>query len=113
MDTQLTNPQQVIWRGYSEHGYASGVVDQAEPNGLFTSKNTHATIIFPTNGDGTVSPVYSESDVNCYPWPVKIVDGLVVRVKEAEPSIKLKSRASGNTTPIEPPKKKEESSTGN
>lgn len=65
-DTQLTNPHQVT---YTNGG--AGVIDQAEPNGLFTSPNTDATIIFCLNDNGTVAPVYTEMKVTGFPFPVK------------------------------------------
>lgn len=80
-DTQLTDPTQRVDGG--------AVIDQAEPNGLFTSKNSDATIVFANNDDGTVSPIYSELKVTCFPFPVKWVNDHWERVKEAEPSIKL------------------------
>lgn len=83
MDTQLTNPLKVQ---YSSSG---AVVAQAEPNGLFTSANTDGTIIMATNTDGTLSPIYTELKVTCFPFPVKLVNGMWVRVKDAQPSIKL------------------------
>ena len=61
-DTQLTNPHQVH---YGE------VIDQAEPNGLFTGPNSDATIIFALNKNGSVSPVYTELKVTAFPFPVK------------------------------------------
>ncbi len=65
-DTQLTNPHQVV------ANYSGGpVIDQAEPNGLFTSPNTDATIIFAINDDGSVAPIYTEQKVTTFPFPVK------------------------------------------
>jgi hypothetical protein len=56
-DTQLTNPSQVV-------STASGaVVEQIEPNGTFTSKNTNATYILCIQEDGSAVPVYSEPPV--------------------------------------------------
>lgn len=85
MDTQLTNPLQVEYN-YKHGGY---VVEQPEPNGLFTSKNTDGTIIMAANTDGTLSPIYTELKVTCFPFPVKLVNGMWVRVPDAQPSIKL------------------------
>lgn len=65
MDTQLTNPLQAI--GDSSAGF---VVEQPEPNGLFTSKNTNATIIMALNPDGTFSPVYTEQFATAFPFKV-------------------------------------------
>ncbi len=63
-DTQLTNPVQKIPN-------SEAVIEQAEPNGLFTSKNTDQTVIFCLNEDGTVSPVTTEEKVTAFPFPVK------------------------------------------
>jgi len=70
-DTQLTNPHQIAWAGGASGNY--GVIDQAEPNGLFTGPNSDATIIFAMNKNGTVSPVYTELKVTAFPFPVKWV----------------------------------------
>ncbi len=67
-DTQLTNPHQLVWSG---HAQGTGVIDQAEPNGLFSSTNTDATIVFCQVGNGTVAPVYTELKVTAFPFPVK------------------------------------------
>lgn len=83
MDTQLTNPLRYVYTGAGP-----AVVEQPEPNGLFTSKNTDATIVMATNGDGTVSPVYTEQKVTCFPFPVKWVGDHWERVS-GEPTIKL------------------------
>lgn len=86
-DTQLTNPLQTVRNGYGS------VIEQPEPNGLFTSKNTDATILMALNNDGTVSPIYCEQKVVCFPYPVKVVNGVFVRIQEAEPTIKLKRQS--------------------
>ena len=67
-DVQLTNPLQRVYDG--------AVVEQSEPNGLYSSKNTSATWIMQiidVPGKGTmVTPVYIESKVTCYPYPVDV-----------------------------------------
>ena len=71
-DVQLTNPLQVE-RDYSAvQGLATGVVEQAEPNGLFSSKNTAATWVLCVEEDGSLAPVYVEATVNVYPWRVEV-----------------------------------------
>lgn len=63
-DTQLTNPLQSI--------YSSGaVVEQAEPNGLYSSKNTDGTYLLCVRQNGDVVPVYTEHKVTTYPFPVR------------------------------------------
>lgn len=70
-DTQLTNPLQPV------HGYGA-VVEQAEPNGLFSSKNTDGTYVICVLGDGSLTPQYTESKVEVFTRPVKVEDGKVV-----------------------------------
>ena len=91
MDTQLTNPLQLI---YDSSG---AVVEQPEPNGLFTSKNTDATIIMALNPDGTFSPVYTELKATAFPFPVhqeKDKFGNIVWVRDVggKPTIVLKPK---------------------
>jgi len=65
-DSSITNPLQT-------YGYASGsltVIEQAEPNGLFSSKNTDGTWVLFIQPDGTVAPVYTEHKVTTFPFAV-------------------------------------------
>lgn len=63
-DTQLTNGLQVV--------YSSGaVVEQAEPNGLYSSKNTDGTYVLCVRKNGDVVPVYTEMKVTTFPFPVR------------------------------------------
>jgi hypothetical protein len=67
-DTSLTNPLKTA------EGYQSvTTVEQAEPNGIFASKNTSATWVMCIGAAGAIEPVYVESKVTIYPGPV-IVD---------------------------------------
>jgi hypothetical protein len=66
-DTSLTNPLKKV---YSAHG--SVVVEQAEPNGIFASKNTAATWVMCVGKSGVIEPVYIESKVTIYPGPVHV-----------------------------------------
>lgn len=77
-DTQLTNP---------EFYYSSGgTLPQAEPNGLYSSKNTVGTWVMCVLDDGTVYPIYTEMNANTFPFPVKLLDnGTFVRVEGAKP----------------------------
>lgn len=74
-DTQLTNPLQQV--------YGAAVIEQAEPNGLFSSKNTDGTYVLCVLPDGSISPQYSESKVDVFTRPVKVEDGKVVFVDGA------------------------------
>lgn len=68
-DTSLTNPLQV-----AHDSYRTGItaIEQAEPNGIFASKNTAATWVMCLGKAGTLEPVYVESKVTVYPGPVKV-----------------------------------------
>jgi|APSaa5957512493_1039668.scaffolds.fasta_scaffold04280_6 hypothetical protein len=65
-DTSLTNPL----KGQYYRNGGTVVVEQAEPNGIFASKNTQATWVMCTNKFGSIEPVYVESKVTAYPYPV-------------------------------------------
>jgi hypothetical protein len=75
-DTQITNPLQVMY----QHG---GVIEQAEPNGLFTSKNTDGTYVICVLPDGSLAPQYTEQKAEVFTRPVKIELGKVVFVDGA------------------------------
>ena len=66
-DTSLTNPLQ---------GYRTGAgvtsIEQAEPNGIFASKNTAATWVMCAGTNGRIDPVYVETKVTVYPYPVEV-----------------------------------------
>ncbi len=76
-DTSLTNPlvaTDIDLQG-EEHDYQGGAlasVEQAEPNGVFASKNTSATWIMCAGDSGVIEPIYVETKVTVYPYPVKI-----------------------------------------
>ncbi|RIW17831.1 hypothetical protein [Vibrio harveyi] len=71
-DTSLTNPLQRS---------GSVVIEQAEPNGIFASKNTSATwaLCLAPSGE-SVEPHYVEAIVNVYPYSL-LVDYETDRVK--------------------------------
>lgn len=93
-DVQLTNPTRTAWDANRNKGE---VIEQAEPNGLFSSKNTAATwvrAVTKKGGKRIVSPIYIESKVTCYPYPV-VVDyekNTVRPVEGAEPNLRIKQR---------------------
>lgn len=66
-DTSLTNPLQ---GSYYRNG-GTVVVEQAEPNGIFASKNTAATWVMCTSKTG-LEPHYIESKVTIYPYSVTV-----------------------------------------
>lgn len=88
-DVQLTNPLRVVYQS------SGAVIEQAEPNGLFSSKATSATwvrCIIKVNGEVLESPVYIEGKVTAYAYPVD-VNYTTNRVKPIEnviPSVVIK-----------------------
>lgn len=75
-DTSLTNPLQLTHKRYKYAGSASvleGVVEQQEPNGIYASKNTTATWVMSVDKEtNLIMPIYVESRVSVYPYPVRI-----------------------------------------
>ena len=66
-DTQLTNPLQPAHSEWRE----SGIIEQAEPNGLFSSKNTDGTYVMCVDlKNSEVYPVYTEHKVTTFPFIV-------------------------------------------
>jgi len=77
-DTQLTNPVQKK---------GDTVIEQAEPNGLFSSKNTDGTWILFVEEGGVIAPIYTEQKVTTYPFIVaRDASGAWVRTDDAPPS---------------------------
>lgn len=73
-DTSLTNP--LMSTDEDQDGYdqrALTTIEQAEPNGIFASKNTAATWVMCLGESGNIEPIYVETKVTVYPGPV-IVD---------------------------------------
>ncbi len=82
-DTSLTNPLVAQWGSRASQGAFAGVsVEQPEPNGIFASKNTAATWVMCAGTGGKIEPVYVETRVTTYPYPVK-VDYATNRVTKA------------------------------
>ncbi|QQR82149.1 hypothetical protein IPJ70_02590 [Candidatus Campbellbacteria bacterium] len=67
VDTQLTNPLKPAY----EDNRQSGIIEQPEPNGLFSSKNTDGTFVLCVDFDGSLAPVYTEQKVTTFPFAVK------------------------------------------
>lgn len=95
-DTQLTNGLQAYGGSY---GYTS--IEQAEPNGLFSSKNTNATYVLCVRDDGTVNVVQSEQTVTTFPFPVTVdASGRVVDAGgESTVKIEVKEGVEGVAPP--------------
>ncbi len=91
-DVQLTNPLKPAWN----RNWNSGeVIEQAEPNGLFSSKNTDGTWVLFVDDNGDVTPIYTEHKVTVFPYAVKkSPDGSWVRAdkKRASLTIQIKKR---------------------
>ena len=47
-------------------------IEQAEPNGIYASKNTNATWVLCLGKSGQIEPVYIESKVTIYPGAVSV-----------------------------------------
>ena len=47
-------------------------VEQAEPNGIYASKNTAATWVMCAGDAGQMEPIYIETKVTVYPYPVSV-----------------------------------------
>ncbi len=80
-DTSLTNPLTGKRYGGSTN-YSRLVVEQPEPNGIFASKNTNATWVMCAGSGGSIEPIYVETKVTVYPYPVN-VDYKTNRVQKA------------------------------
>lgn len=65
VDTQLTNPLTTYFDS------SSSVIEQAEPNGLFSSKNTDGTWVLCVDETGLAYPYYSEHKIQTWPFPVQ------------------------------------------
>ena len=63
--TQLTNPLKIDGNSY---GYTS--IGNPEPNGLYTG-TTSATFVQCVQSDGSVTPVYIESEVLAFPYRIQ------------------------------------------
>lgn len=93
-DVQLTNPLKVVDLG-TEGGVA---IEQPEPNGLYSSKNTAATwvlVVRMFEGAAVVTPFYSEDKVSCYPYPINVdyVNNRVTPVPNVMPSMQIKIKS--------------------
>lgn len=72
-DTSLTNPLMATDEDQNGHGgTVLTTIEQAEPNGIYASKNTAATWVLCLGRSGSLEPVYVETKVTVYPGPVKV-----------------------------------------
>jgi hypothetical protein len=82
-DTSLTNP--LTTTNEDQDGYEKAAltsIGQAEPNGVYASTNTSATWVMCIGDGGAIEPVYIESKVTVFPFPVS-VDYSTNRVEKA------------------------------
>lgn len=84
-DVQLTNPLK------------TNGIEQAEPNGLYSSKNTAATWVLCVDDAGNVTPVYAEPTVIAYPFPVTVDYATGHVAKAGDSSIVLNIKAGSHT----------------
>jgi len=69
--TQYTNPAKIDWRGDSTHGYASGVIPQADPNGLFSPSSDEGTYVMCKDPHSDkIAPVRMEPRTIISPFPL-------------------------------------------
>jgi hypothetical protein len=85
-DVQLTNPLKT---------YDGTTIEQAEPSGLYSSHNSIATWVREVvivNDKVVITPLYTESRVTCYAYPVKVdyEKNRVIPMRNVMPSIILK-----------------------
>lgn len=92
-DISLTNPLVPVWRG-SSSGRAGVAIEQPEPNGVYASKNTTATWVMCAGTGGAIVPIYVETKVTSYPYPVSVnyATNRVIKTGEATVTLKLKKR---------------------
>lgn len=91
-DSSLTNPMQVAPMN------SGAVIAQAEPNGLYSGQggaiSTWVRCVSEVNGRRVTAPLYIESIVTTYPYPVEVdYDANRVRpVSGAEPTVTISAR---------------------
>jgi hypothetical protein len=72
-DTSLTNPLMATDEDLDGYDKAAlTTIEQAEPNGIFASKNTAATWVMCLGEAGNIEPIYVETKVTVYPGPVSV-----------------------------------------
>lgn len=86
-DVQLTNPLKPAYQRPSSNGE---VIEQAEPNGLFSSKNTDGTWVLFVDSNGDITPIYTEHKVTTFPFAVKKDEsGAWIRADDKKASMTL------------------------
>lgn len=88
--TQMTNPEQVVSGTDSENFEGAVTIPQAEPSGVYSPDTSAGTNILCVWEDGTVYNWYEERAVSTVPFPVVVVDGVVVPAQNSKPSATIK-----------------------
>ncbi len=91
--TQLTNSLQAQWRGYSDH-WSSAVVEQQEPNGLFSPPSAEGTWVPCVDERGRITPVYEERKVTTFLRPVEERDGTLFPKPNTAASLAIEPKTS-------------------
>ncbi len=94
-DTSLTNP--LVSTNIDQNGTRRGngaltSVEQPEPNGIFASKNTAATWVMCVGDNGSIDPVYVETKVTVYPYPVKVDYETNRAIKAGKSSVSISNK---------------------
>jgi hypothetical protein len=88
--TQLTNPQQVVWKeGYTRGEFAGVTLGQQEPNGLFPPPTASGTWVPCVNDTGKITPVYEERNVSTFLQQMIEVNGTLTPAPGSKASLMI------------------------
>lgn len=90
-DTSLTNPLSAVDFGLKTN-FDRHVVEQTEPNGIFASKNTSATWVMCAGETGQIEPIYIETKVTVYPYPVNVNYSKNTAVKSGKATVTIRRK---------------------
>lgn len=93
-DTSLTNPTTRARTSNGAPSASGAVVEQAEPNGLYSSKNSTATwvrCVYIIDERTYVVPVYVEGKVSAWPFPMDVnyTTGRATPATSGAPSVQI------------------------
>lgn len=94
-DTSLTNPLATTDEDQTgRRNAALAVIELPEPNGLYSSKNTSATWVLCVGDVGQLEPIYVETKVTAYPYPVAVdyTTNRVTKAGDATVTVKTENR---------------------
>lgn len=88
---QLTNPTQIQWGNNNNGNYANGVIDQSEPNGVYTggSDGTYVVCVAP---GGAKYIQYWEGDVNTIGGPAHWDQASEQIALDGAPTVKVNTK---------------------